>query len=75
MPCLTRSHRWEADGEIGKMDLLTGVKAALGNESVNEVIVSTLPAGISRWAKMDLSSRIGRVTHSPLTTVEAESPT
>lgn len=62
----------EAEGEIGAPDPMAAVKAVLETESFDEVIVSTLPAGISRWAKMDLPSRIGRITDCPVTTVEAE---
>ena len=40
--------------------------------NVDAVIVSTLPAGVSRWLKMDLPSRIDRMTDAPVTTIEAE---
>lgn len=65
----------EAEGEVGATDPLTAVKDVLEKEGFDEVIVSTLPVGISRWAKMDLPSRIGRITECPVTTVEAESST
>lgn len=63
----------EAEGEVGAADPFAAVKEVLDRESFDEVIVSTLPVGISRWAKMDLPSRIGRLTDCPVTTVEAES--
>lgn len=62
----------EADGEVGSTDPAMAVEAALERESFDEVIVSTLPAGISRWVKMDLSSRVERMADCPVTTVEAE---
>lgn len=44
---------------------------SLGGRADGEVIVSTLPAGISRWLKLDLASRIARMSDVPVTTVEA----
>lgn len=63
----------EVDGEVGATDPARAVEAVLERESFDEVIVSTLPAGISRWVKMDLPSRIDRMTDCPVTTVEAKS--
>lgn len=63
----------EVDGEVGSTDPASAVEAVLERESFDEVIVSTLPAGISRWVKMDLPSRIDRMADCPVTTVEAES--
>ncbi len=61
----------EVDGEVGVTDPVRAVEDVLERESFDEVIVSTLPAGISRWVKMDLPSRIDRMTDCPVTTVEA----
>lgn len=62
----------DAEGEVGDADPVTAVQHALKARSFDGVIVSTLPAGISRWLKMDLSSRISRMTDAPVTTIEAE---
>lgn len=62
----------EGDGEVGSSNPFEATKALLDRESFDEIIVSTLPAGISRWMKMDLPSRISRATPVPVTTVEAE---
>lgn len=62
-----------ADGEVGSTDPFRAVEAVLERESFDEVIVSTLPAGISRWVRMDLPSRIDRRAECPVTTVEAQS--
>ena len=70
-----RSLGGEAEGEVGTTDPLAAVKDVLEKERFDEVIVSTLPIGISRWAKMDLPSKIGRVTDCPVTTVEAGTST
>ncbi|MDX1620240.1 MAG: hypothetical protein R3320_04575 [Nitriliruptorales bacterium] len=61
----------EADGEVGASDPYVAVKDVLERERFDEIIVSTLPAGISRWLKMDLPSRVDRLTERPVTTVEA----
>lgn len=62
----------EAAGEVGNEDPLEAATAALAHPPpFDEIIVSTLPAGVSRWLKMDLPSRIARLTDAPVTTVEA----
>lgn len=61
----------EADGEVGSTDPVKAVSSVLDREAFDEVIVSTLPAGISRWLKLDLASRISRMSDAPVTTVEA----
>lgn len=63
----------EVDGEVGDPDPYHAVETVLGREAFDEIIVSTLPAGISRWVRMDLPSRVERLADCPVTTVEAES--
>lgn len=67
-----RSAGGEAEGEVGSADPVEAVKGVMQHKSFDEVIVSTLPAGISRWLKMDLPSRLSRMTQVPVTTIEAE---
>ena len=62
----------EVDGKVGDVDPYRAVEVALERESFDEIILSTLPAGISRWVKMDLPSRLERLAPCPVTTVEAE---
>lgn len=63
-------------GEVGVDDPLDATSAVLEREGpFDEIIVSTLPAGISRWVKWDLSNRVARLTDVPVTTVEAEAGT
>lgn len=61
-----------AEGEVGPTDPVRAAESALDREPFDEVIVSTLPAGISRWVKMDVASRIDRLADCPVTVVEAE---
>ena len=62
----------EANGKVGDADPAIAVKEVLQDRSFDEVILSTLPTGISRWLKMDLPSRVSRMTEAPVTTIEAE---
>jgi hypothetical protein len=49
------------------------VKRALERQDgFDEIIVSTLPAGLSRWVKKDVPRRIARLTDMPVTTVQAK---
>ena len=62
----------QVDGEIGDTDPYRAVETVLERQSFDEVILSTLPAGISRWVRMDLPSRVERLAPCPVTTVEAQ---
>lgn len=61
-----------AAGAVGDADPVAAVRELLDREPFDEIIVSTLPAGISRWLGMDLPSRVARMTQAPVTTIEAE---
>lgn len=61
-----------ADGEVGEHDPVSAVRRVLEERGFEEIIVSTLPGGISRWLGLDLPSRVARMTDTPVTTVEAE---
>jgi hypothetical protein len=67
-----RSSGGDADGRVGDADPTVAVQQALDAGPVDEILVSTLPAGLSRWLRMDLPSRIERMTDLPVTTIEAE---
>lgn len=64
-----------ATGEVGPVDPYVATLEALERGSYDEVILSTLPPGISRWLKMDLPSRLRRATDLPVTVIEAEEAT
>lgn len=63
----------EVDGQVGDERPLDAMRDALRRWSCDEVILSTLPAGASRWLGMDLVSRASRVLPIPVTHVEATS--
>lgn len=50
----------EATGEVGDADPMVAIATVLSRSSFDEIILSTLPAGVSRWLGMDLPSRIER---------------
>lgn len=50
----------EADGEVGDASPMLAINDALLAGSYDGVILSTLPAGVSRWLKQDLPHRIER---------------
>lgn len=61
----------EVEGRVGSHDAMAAVRDVLRQQSFDEIWVSTLPAGISRWIGMDLPSRIEResgvrVIHLPV---------
>ncbi len=64
----------QADGAVCDPDPLVAVKKTMAERSYTEVIISTLPAGLSRWLKMDLPSRVARASNATVTTIEAEGP-
>jgi hypothetical protein len=63
----------DATGEIGSPDPMQAIRGALQANHYNGLIISTLPAGISRWLKMDLPHRAVREFGLPVEWVEARS--
>ena len=61
----------DASGEVGHPDPMEAIADAMAGGDYDEIIVSTLPVGISRWIKMDLPSRASRKFDLPVTHVEA----
>ena len=66
-----RAEGLEARGDLGDPEPLTAIADALTVEQFDEIIISTLPSGISRWLHMDLPSRAERRFKLPVTTVTA----
>ncbi len=61
-------------GEVGQASPVLATNDLLrreGHDAFTEIIVSTLPAGVSRWLGMDAPSRIRRLTKIPVTHVVA----
>jgi hypothetical protein len=52
----------EATGELGDSDPIVAVKEAWDPGRFDEIIVSTLATGTSRWLQIDLPHRVERMT-------------
>lgn len=64
----------EAEGRVGDPDPIVAVHEVWDPAEFDEVIVSTLPTGASRWLALDLPRRVGRITGAPVTHVVAHEP-
>lgn len=61
-----RSLGVRATGEVGSPDPIDAVHDALRDRTVDEVVLSTLPPGISRWLRQDVPSRLRDAIDVPL---------
>lgn len=59
-------------GKVGDPDPIAAVQDEVNFTDYDEIIVSTLPGGISKWLKLDLPHRVERVTGKPVTHVTAQ---
>ncbi|MGH2662895.1 MAG: hypothetical protein ACRDH8_08815 [Actinomycetota bacterium] len=62
----------EADGEVGDESPFEAIQDAVREQEFDELILSTLPAGLSRWLKQDLPHRVERALDLPVTHVVGE---
>jgi GABA permease len=62
----------DIDGVVGDTRPLYAVGDALLEHAHDEIVVSTLPPGASRWLKQDLPHRIERQYGLPVTHIVAE---
>lgn len=67
-----RSLGASAEGQVTGPQPIPAVLDALREQPYDEVVLSTLPPGVSRWLRLDLPSRLGRVCPVPVTHVVAE---
>ena len=71
IPLLDAAAGSHVQGVVGATDPYEAVRQALEREKYDEVIVSTLPARVSRWLHLDLAHRIERLG-VPVSVVTAE---
>ena len=62
----------DATGEVGHKDPVEAARDALRRHPADEVILSTLPPGISRWLGQDAPSRLKSAVPVPVVVVTAE---
>jgi hypothetical protein len=62
----------DAEGQVGHPDPLTAVSRLLHEQSFDEILLSTLPPGLSGWLKVDLPHRLERRCRIPVTTLTGQ---
>lgn len=62
----------EATGEVGASDPVAAACDAVRVRRIDEVLLSTLPPGISRWIGLDVPSRLRDSVSVPVTVITAE---
>ncbi|MGH9138514.1 MAG: hypothetical protein ACRD0G_15955 [Acidimicrobiales bacterium] len=63
----------EVTGEVGDANPVYAAKATWNHGlHFDEIIVSTLPSGMSRWLKTDVPSRLAKTLPVPVTHIVAE---
>jgi hypothetical protein len=71
LPKLSEAAGSEVTGSIGDPEPLMAIHDAVNLGSYDEIIISTLPLGVSRWLKLDLVSKT-RAIGLPVTHVHAQ---
>ena len=71
LPLLEDAVGGHVEGLIGDPNPMNAVHDAVNLHGFDEIIISTLPARVSRWLKLDLPSKIGGLG-LPVTTVTAK---
>lgn len=62
----------EADGRVGDHNPLLAIDDVMRDLEVDEIVLSTLPPGVSRWLALDLPSRVRAHVSIPVTHVIGE---
>ncbi len=61
-----RAEGLSIEGRLGDRDPVGALHDVWDPAVYDEVVISTLPTGISRWLQVDLPQRIGRITGAPV---------
>ena len=59
-------------GEVGDIQPVAAILDVLRTRDVDEIVLSTLPPGVSRWLRLDLVHRVERAVDVPVTHIVAE---
>ncbi len=61
----------EVEGAVGDRSPVQAIRDALAHGPFDEIILSTLPPGVSKWMRLDLPRRVERSFGLPVTHVVA----
>ena len=67
-----RAEGGKAEGDVCDSDPVKAIDLALQEGPFDEIIISTLPLGASRWLGLDVPHRVERRFKVPVTTVTAK---
>jgi hypothetical protein len=70
IPLLEEAAGAPVEGMVGDPTPMNAIQDAINMHGFDEVIISTLPARVSKWLKLDLPSKVGGLG-LPVTTVTA----
>ena len=63
-----------ADGDVGDPNPAKAITEMLTRRQFDEVALSTLPKGVSRWLGLDIPHQVARKFHIPVTVIKASQP-
>jgi hypothetical protein len=72
LPLLEEAAGAPVEGKIGDPNPVDAINDAVNIDGYDEIIISTLPARVSRWMKLNLPSKLTGLG-LPITTIEAKS--
>ena len=64
-----RAEGADAEGLVGDANPMRAIDDAMIDKTYDEIILSTLPSGVSRWLKLDLPHRVEQHYDVPITTL------
>lgn len=71
LPLIEEAAGGDVEGRVGDAEPLAAIEDAVNTGEYTEIILSTLPATVSRWLKLDLPSKVSGLG-LPLTTITAK---
>lgn len=69
-----RAEGLDIEGSVGDHDPIGAVHDSWDPMKYDEVVISTLPTGVSKWLQVDLPHRVAKLTGVPVDHVVAEPP-
>ncbi len=64
----------EVEGSVGHEDPIIAISEAWDPRRFDEIVISTLPSGTSKWLQCDLPQRAAKITGAPVTQVASAPP-